>query len=387
MSNDDSDIDPVELEVLEANDNSTISTPSRPIPPSISAVWDHPLIELVHIPSTPGKSDGYYWHCRAPGCGKKANGKNATKALAHGARDHQYCIDQHVKPCSGIATQEEIDLFRTLLCKKLEKKAAVKRGNVAVQDEITQAHGRVADEWASKKAKPATTLSLSSPSSEIPTVKRQVDVASAIEKMSTIDGCNKANLDMAIGQMVYCKGLNFSFGECPYFQNVIDMARTAPRGYKAPKRKIIGGEMLDLSFKAHLEHGFVNLLRDAEEFGNGILGDAATIRRCPLVNIFFTSFHDPAFLVDIVDCTDRLRAGEKKDGTFISNIIFPLLEKFDKMKSLTDIVFFDGGSNFQLAGRILQAKYPRITVVHGLEHVLSLVFEDIAKIPVVAVSV
>ena len=61
MSNDDSDIDPVELEVLEANDNSTISTPSRPIPPSISAVWDHPLIELVHIPSTPGKSDGYYW--------------------------------------------------------------------------------------------------------------------------------------------------------------------------------------------------------------------------------------------------------------------------------------------------------------------------------------
>ena len=70
---------------------------------------------------------------------------------------------------------------------------------------------------------------------------------------------------------------------------------------------------------------------------------------------------------------------------FISNIIFPLLERFDKMKNLTDIVFFDGGSNFQLAGRILQAKYPRITVVHGLEHVLSLVFDDIAKIPIVAV--
>jgi len=295
-----------------------------------------------------------------------------------------------VKPCYDNVSQEEIDLFRKLLCDKLQRKAATKRGNVAIQEEVLQAHERVADEWAAKKAKPAsslpvTTLSLSSASADVPVVQRQLDVASALDKMNTIDGCNKANLDMAIGQMVYCKGLNFSFGECPYFQHVIDMARLAPKGYRAPKRKMIGGDMLELSFKSHLNTGFVNLLRDAEEFGNGILGDAATIRRCPLVNIFFTSFYDPAFLVDIVDCTDQLRKGGKKDGTFISNIIFPLLERFDKMKNLTDIVFFDGGSNFQLAGRILQAKYPRITVVHGLEHVLSLVFDDIAKIPIVAV--
>ena len=88
MSQEDSDIDPIDVDAIDAlNDNSTISTPSRPLPASINTVWDHPLIELVHIPGTPGKSDGYYWHCRAEGCGKKANGKNATKALAHGARD------------------------------------------------------------------------------------------------------------------------------------------------------------------------------------------------------------------------------------------------------------------------------------------------------------
>ena len=95
----------------------------------------------------------------------------------------------------------------------------------------------------------------------------------------------------------------------------------------------------------------------------------------------------PAVLVDIVDCTRRLLEGQKKDGTFISSLFLPLLERLDRLKERTDIAFFDGGSNFQLAGRIMQAVYPRITVVHGLEHVLSLVFEDIAKIEVVRVSV
>jgi hypothetical protein len=91
-------------------------------------------------------------------------------------------------------------------------------------------------------------------------------------------------------------------------------------------------------------------------------------------------------LVDIVDCTSRLLESQKKDGTFILSLFLPLLERLDRLKERTDIAFFDGGSNFPLAGRIMQAVYPWITVVHGLEHVLSLVFEDIAKIEVVKVS-
>ena len=65
---------------------------------------------------------------------------------------------------------------------------------------------------------------------------------------------------------------------------------------------------------------------------------------------------------------------------------YPVIESFDVLKDKADVVFFDGGSNFQLAGRIIRARFPRITVVHGLEHVLSLVFVDISKIPVVHVS-
>ena len=58
----------------------------------------------------------------------------------------------------------------------------------------------------------------------------------------------------------------------------------------------------------------------------------------------------------------------------------------DTMKTVFDVFAVDGASNMQKAGRIIQAAYPRATVIHGVEHVLSLVFEDIAKIPAVKVS-
>ena len=51
-------------------------------------------------------------------------------------------------------------------------------------------------------------------------------------------------------------------------------------------------------------------------------------------------------------------------------------------KGCVDLVFFDGTSNVQNAGRILQARYPRITVGHGAEHVVSMFFSDVfTKIP------
>ena len=79
-----------------------------------------------------------------------------------------------------------------------------------------------------------------------------MDVLSSYDK-STVSGCNSADLDAAIAQLVYCKALPFSFGECPYFQRVIDVARSAPRGYKAPKRGLLAGEMLDLAYTTQLE--------------------------------------------------------------------------------------------------------------------------------------
>ena len=59
----------------------------------------------------------------------------------------------------------------------------------------------------------------------------------------------------------------------------------------------------------------------------------------------------------------------------------PHIEKVEtEFPNCTDVVYFDGASNVQLAGRILEASYPRIEVLHGAEHVISLFFGDIFKL-------
>ena len=44
---------------------------------------------------------------------------------------------------------------------------------------------------------------------------------------------------------------------------------------------------------------------------------------------------------------------------------------------------FDGASNVQLGGKLLKAYYPKLTVMRGVEHTLSLFFNDVSKIPIV----
>lgn len=369
--------------------------PSLPeiLPATISSVWEHPLLQRDPPHNDPKKKQKVIWRCLAPGCGKEWNGANSSKALAHGSRDNEYCSQVHVKPCKGVVSQAAIDLFCSLIKTKERRKNAIKRANDLISDDIVSSQETVSDGLQEKRKKSkgspgfaAANSDLSRNGDEASPRPRQLDVLSSFDK-STIEGCNSADLDAAIAQLVYCKGLPFSFAECPYFQRVLQVARSAPRGYKPPKRKALVGEMLDIAYITQLDRDLEKLVVDADIFGLAFFGDGATIHKCPLVNIFASGFHAPATLIEIVDCTKRLVAGEKKDGAFISSLFLPVIESLDSLKDKTDIVFFDGGSNFQLAGRIIQAKFPRITVVHGLEHVLSLVFEDISQIPVVRVSV
>ena len=43
---------------------------------------------------------------------------------------------------------------------------------------------------------------------------------------------------------------------------------------------------------------------------------------------------------------------------------------------------FDGASNVQLAGELLKSHYPKISVMRGVEHTVSLFFNAVSKIPV-----
>jgi hypothetical protein len=59
------------------------------------------------------------------------------------------------------------------------------------------------------------------------------------------------------------------------------------------------------------------------------------------------------------------------------------MAELDPNRKLIDCIFFYGASNVQKAGRVLQVIYPRTTVFHGAEHVVSLFFKGITKLAVV----
>ena len=90
-------------------------------------------------------------------------------------------------------------------------------------------------------------------------------------------------------------------------------------------------------------------------------------------------------VLGVKNCSKHLAQGGKKYATFISEAFKQYLKQYNEKKIRTDLVFFDGASNVQKAGQILAAYYPQITVLRGVENVLSLSFSDIEKFPVIRV--
>ena len=122
---------------------------------------------------------------------------------------------------------------------------------------------------------------------------------------------------------------------------------------------------------------------EADIFGLLFLGDGATISRCSLLNIMDSGKNIPVDVLEIVDCQGHLADGKEKYGTFICNQFLKHIKEIDPINFFSDIVTFDGDSNVQLAGRILKVYYPKLIVMRGVEHTVSLFFNDVYKIPIV----
>ena len=58
------------------------------------------------------------------------------------------------------------------------------------------------------------------------------------------------------------------------------------------------------------------------------------------------------------------------------------MKEIDPDKKLTYIVMFDGASNVKLGRIVFKVHYPKLTVMRGVEHIVSLFFNDVSKIPI-----
>ena len=87
----------------------------------------------------------------------------------------------------------------------------------------------------------------------------------------------------------------------------------------------------------------------------------------------------PHAVLEIKDCSSQMASGGTKSAEFIADLMAKHIDHLDPKQTCVDLVLFDGAANVQKAGRILEAKYPRVTSIHGAEHVVSLFFSDFAK--------
>jgi Protein of unknown function (DUF 659) len=122
--------------------------------------------------------------------------------------------------------------------------------------------------------------------------------------------------------------------------------------------------------------------KDAELFGMCLLGDGATVRGMPLMNVI-VSTPNACSVLDIIDCTEHMEAGGKKDAKYIADMFQEHISSLDPKGIHLNAVLFDGASNVQKAGRVIEASYPQVSVLHGIEHVVSLFFSDLSKLPFV----
>ena len=69
-----------------------------------------------------------------------------------------------------------------------------------------------------------------------------------------------------------------------------------------------------------------------------------------------------------------MKEGINKYAPYISDIFINHLKVYDPMRQPADIVFFDGVTNVQKAGEIIEAVYPRVTSLHGVDNCVYLFF-------------
>jgi hypothetical protein len=119
-----------------------------------------------------------------------------------------------------------------------------------------------------------------------------------------------------------------------------------------------------VNFKEYHDRILERLALQAGTFGLSLLGDGATVKRMPLVNMLAAGGHEPAGVLE-TECTGHIQGGGKKNVGFIAGLFLPHMKIIDPDEQLIDCVFFDGASHVQKAGNIMQVHYPRVMVLHG----------------------
>ena len=87
----------------------------------------------------------------------------------------------------------------------------------------------------------------------------------------------------------------------------------------------------------------------------------------------------PVSVLELFYCQGYLSDGGKNDGNFIFIRFIDHMKLFDPNKTIRDTAMFDGASNVHLGSKLMKIHYPELTFMRGIEHTVSLFFNDFTK--------
>ena len=186
-------------------------------------------------------------------------------------------------------------------------------------------------------------------------------------------------MDCALTEFVVAGGRSFNMIEDPNLALILKLAKSLPSNYKPPNRRKLAGVFLPKLFQDRYKKQQSLLMLDMDVFGLTFYLDGATVHKMALYNFMGAGAHIPNATLEIHDFSDHMAKGKTKDAASIAKILEAHITKIDASHECTDLVIIDGASNVQKVGRVINSKYPRITAIHGAEHVVALFFSGVAK--------
>lgn len=186
--------------------------------------------------------------------------------------------------------------------------------------------------------------------------------------------------DASIADFFFSSNTPTSLVESAEFRHMLYCNKQTEPDYSAPTNASLSGPLLSSCFSTHRTTNNRIMGSDANTYGLSLLSDSATVGGDPLSNILGHNPNSRAVCLDVVDSTDHLVKGGKKDARYIARYMIRQLKKVDPESKLVDQVMFDGARNMKNAGKIITNYNPRILSVHGGEHNTALWFNDMAKL-------
>ena len=357
----------------------------------LNVIWDDDKIE--RYTDNNGKR---HWRCLW--CGRSFQHWNATKALIHvnkqGGGDVRSCKSTTI----DLAHKTEYKRLFDKLSERKKSQTQKHEGKKRASEEYMDTAAEIYASTKRKKTPPSATSSSFSLAANCPLSQIQTKLNFGTEEANdnnimdthrsyqpkvtdSIEMQSEGRLTMAIADLIHSCGLPFSLASHHKFQRVLTYAKQAPKNYVPPNRNLVAGKLLDLNYDIYKKQTTEMLLKDADIYGLTFFGDGATIKKSPLMNILASSIHEPAGCLSIVDCTGHLEADGRKDAAYIASLFVPHIKQMEEQVSkCTDLIIFDGASNVQKAGLLLEAQFPHLSVIHGAEHVVSLFYSDVFRL-------